>query len=98
MVIPNNVTVIGNAAFSECSGLTSVTIGSGVQRIDSSSFSNCPELTDVFCLAEEVPMVRDDAFEDSYAECATLHVPASAVEAYKVNVPWSGFKQIDILH
>ena len=43
--IPNSVTSIGNSAFSGCSGLTSVTIGSGA--IGNSAFSGCSGLTNV---------------------------------------------------
>ena len=33
-------------------------------------------------------------FQNSPVENATLHVPASAVEAYKAAEPWNGFKDI----
>ena len=32
--------------------------------------------------------------EDSYIEHATLHVPSSAVDAYKAADPWKNFKSI----
>ena len=94
VTIPNSVTSIGNYAFSGCSGLTSVTIGSGIIYINSSAFGSCPELTDVTCYAENVPITNADAFKDSYIEYATLHVPTSAVNAYKVADPWKNFKSI----
>ena len=92
--IPNSVTSIGNYAFEYCSGLTSVTIGSGIKYIDGSAFASCPELTDVTCYAENVPFTYTDAFKDSYIEYATLHVPASAVNAYKAADPWKNFKSV----
>ena len=48
-VSPNGdrVTSIGNYAFSDCSGLTSVTIGEGVTSIGGSAFSSCTGLTSV---------------------------------------------------
>ena len=94
VTIPNSVTSIGNYAFSGCSGLTSITIGSGIKTIYSSAFASCPDLTDVTCYAENVPSTNTDAFKDSYIEYATLHVPASAVNAYKVADPWKNFKSI----
>ena len=42
-----DVTSIGNNAFSDCSGLTSVTIPSSVTSIDYSAFSSCSGLTAV---------------------------------------------------
>ncbi len=91
VTIPNSVTSIGDGAFFRCSGLTSMTIGSGVNQINRESFSNCAELTDVYCLAENVPSTYATAFDGSYIEYATLHVPASAINAYKEKAPWSSF-------
>ena len=44
-VIPNSVTSIGDAAFYNCSGLTSVTIPSSVTSIGNQAFYNCSGLT-----------------------------------------------------
>ena len=62
--------------------------------IDNSAFSNCALLTDVYCLAENVPSTDATAFDGSFTENATLHVPASAINAYKLTAPWSKFKEI----
>ena len=100
ITIPNSVTSIGGSgwrngyAFSGCSSLTSVTIGSGVKNISSGTFSNCPELTTVYCYAEQVPNTNGDAFEGSYIDYVTVYVPASAVENYSTAAPWSGFKHV----
>ena len=45
--IPNSVTSIGNYAFSECSGLTSVTIPNSVTLIGEYAFADCSGLTSV---------------------------------------------------
>lgn len=88
------MTSIGQSAFFGCSKLTTITIGSGIKTIYRSAFASCPELTDVTCYAENVPSTDTDAFKDSYIEYTTLHVPASAVNAYKVADPWKNFKSI----
>ena len=93
-VIPNSVTSIGDAAFYFCTGLTSVIIGNDIKEIGWSAFEYCTNLTDVYCYAESVPTTDSNAFCDSPVENATLHVPASAVDAYKAATPWSNFKEI----
>ena len=94
VTIPNSIESIGSSAFRDCSGLTSVSIGSGVKSIGYEAFANCPELLDVYCYAEKVPFTESDAFDGSYPEYATLHVPDYAVESYKAKEPWSKFGKI----
>ena len=45
--IPNNVTTIGEFAFSECNGLKSVIIPANVANVGSGAFSRCSSLTSV---------------------------------------------------
>ena len=94
VTIPNSVTYIEGSAFSGCSGLTSITIGSGVKNIYYEAFAKCSNLTDVYCLATTVPSTDSDAFNESYPEYMTLHVPASAINNYKTTAPWSSFGNI----
>ena len=94
VTIPNSVTSIGNYAFYDCYGLTSVTIGSWVKNIDYYAFAKCENLTDVYCLATTVPSTHSVAFNESYPEYMTLHVPAEAINDYKTTEPWSSFGTI----
>ena len=89
-----SVTSIGDFAFSECSGLTSVTIPNSVTSIGDWAFDCCDNLKNVYCYSEEVPSTNVWIFDGTYIENATLHVPASAIEAYKTTAPWSGFGTI----
>ena len=91
ITIPNSVINIGDGAFEGCSGLTSVTIPKSVVSISFGVFQNCTSLTDVYCYADNVPKTNSKAFINSSYASATLHVPASALDAYKTTEPWSGF-------
>ena len=104
VTIGNSVTSIGDHAFQNCDGLTSITIPNSVTTIGDQAFASCDMLTDVFCLAEKIRneswgseslYTYPDAFKDSYPQAMTLHVPASAIEAYKGTEPWSSFKSFD---
>ena len=94
VTIPNSVKSIGYYAFRGCSGLTSVTIGSSVTSIGEEAFRDCSELLDVYCYAEKVPSTNSDAFDGSYPEYATLHVPDASIDSYKAKTPWSSFGKI----
>ena len=91
IVLPNNVVSVGRNAFNGCSKLASATIGSSVRTINVKAFANCPDLADIYCNAIQVPSTSSDAFEDSYINLATLHVPDASLSSYKNTAPWSSF-------
>ena len=97
IVLPNtykgNSYSIGGSAFRGTS-LTSITIPNIVASIDSFAFANCKKLENVYCFAEIVPTTVSDAYDDSYPENATLHVPAASIDSYRSTVPWSSFGKI----
>ena len=65
-----------------------------MSSIVSKAFASCKELTDVYCLTENVPSTYNNVFQDSYIEYATLHVPPTSIDAYKAAEPWRHFKNI----
>lgn len=91
--IPNSVTSIGGSAFM-CTGLTSISIGCGVNKIYNYAFSYCSKLTDVHCYAENVPSTETDVFNNTPVGNITLHVPESSVNDYMATRPWRHFKDI----
>ena len=61
-IIPNSVTSIGEAAFSGCSGLTSIEIPNSVTSIGAVAFQDCSGLTSV-TIPEGVTSIGDWAFD-----------------------------------
>jgi hypothetical protein len=104
ITIPDRVTIIEQGTFQDCKSLTDITLGRGITKLCCGSFANCAQLSNVYCYAENVPICNVEysgyygkvmgAFEDSYIEYATLHVPAQSVDAYKAAEPWKNFKEI----
>ena len=90
-VIPNGVTRIYADALSKCGGLNSVTIPSSVTSIGIYAFSWCESLTDAYCYASTVPGTYSGVFSNSNLKNATLHVPASSIDAYRDVSPWNQF-------
>ncbi|MBQ7323592.1 MAG: leucine-rich repeat domain-containing protein, partial [Clostridia bacterium] len=67
VVIPDNVTAIGNWAFANCDSLTSVVIPDSVTSIGSYAFYDCDGLTSVV-IGDSVTSIGDNAFYD----CSSL--------------------------
>jgi hypothetical protein len=70
--IPNSVTSIGESAFFNCSGLTSVTIGNSVVTIGYYAFFNCSGLTSV-TIPNSVTSIGDYAF-NACNSLASIHL------------------------
>ena len=51
-------------------------------------------MQEVYCYAVSVPATDRSAFNDSYPDYATLHVPASALVSYISTAPWKSFGKI----
>ncbi len=75
IIIPDNVTLIGNSAFSNCIRLTSVKIGSSVTSIGNWVFSGCSRLTSVK-IGSSVTSIGDEAFRDC-SELTEIIIPDS---------------------
>ncbi len=90
--IPNSVTAIGDHAFSNCSGLTSVTIPNSVTTISMSTFANCTGLTSI-TIPNSVTAISEYAFSNCTA--------VNTIYCYAINPPISGssnsvFQAVDI--
>lgn len=85
--IPDNVTSIGDWAFSYCKSLESVTIPKNVASIGNEAFSDGNRLT-LYCKPTTPPKLISDF---SYTYIAKIYVPHSAVDAYKSADEWSEY-------
>lgn len=84
----SNYASIGNNAFYNCSGLTSVTIGNSVISIGFVAFSGCSGLKTIRISAINPPTLDSDAFSTSLEK---IIVPKSAINAYKSAAGWSTY-------
>ena len=77
LVIPNNVTSIGERTFSDCSSLTSVTIPNSVTSIGYRAFENCSDLTSV-TISNSVTSIGEWAFRNC-SGLTTVTIPNSVM-------------------
>ena len=63
LTIPDDVTSIGNGAFSDCKSLTSITIPDSVTSIGKDAFGGCESLTSI-TIPDSVISIGERAFED----------------------------------
>ena len=92
IIIPNSVREISPSTFHGCSNLTSVTIPNSVREIGEQAFMGCPNLMNIYCLAERPPVLKSNSFDSTlYLTDVTLYVPAGSVAAYQADEIWNNF-------
>lgn len=87
------VTSIGESAFENCSGLTSVTIPNSVTTIGDDAFSLCSSLKSINMQCE-VPIECESSFPENVLKKAVLYVPTGTLSAYKKVDPWRNFLNV----
>ncbi|MBQ9346257.1 MAG: leucine-rich repeat domain-containing protein, partial [Oscillibacter sp.] len=96
IVIPDNVTEIGEYAFSGCANLTSISIPDSVVSIGAGAFSYCRSLENV-TLSNSVAVVEPSTFQEC-TQLASITIPgsvtsiqsrafASCIKLYWVSLP-----------
>ncbi len=75
IILPSSLEIIGDRAFRNCSGLTSVTIGDSVTSIGDYAFDDCSGLTSVI-IGDSVTSIGRAAFDDCSALTGVI-IPGS---------------------
>ena len=95
VIIPDGVTIIGDYAFRNCSGLISITIPSSVTTIGESAFFSCRGLTNI-TIPSSVTTIGEWAFCDC-SGLTSITIPNSVIEiGYNAFRGCSGLKSIII--
>jgi hypothetical protein len=89
-IIPSSVTGISNDAFSDCTGLKSISIPVSVSSIGASAFYGCKNLKQIV-EAQTIPFsVTQNSFSNITTTC-TLVVPKGSIAAYQNANYWKDF-------
>lgn len=86
--------VIGEGAFSGCSGLTSLNLPDGITSIGKYAFYGCSGLTSIYVYAEKVPQMGGAVFFDVDKKNCTLYVPQGTKQDYFLANEWRYFENI----
>ena len=87
-----SATSISAYAFINCTSLTSVKMGSSVQKIGIEAFKGCNNLKKVTCYATTVPTVATSSFANYNAY---LYVPCASKEDYDLHNIFGSFKYVE---
>lgn len=95
ITIPDGVKTLDNACFSRCNNLVFVSIPKSINSIGSNAFEYCKSLADVYCYMTTLSTnMSYKAFENSYLEYVTLHIPNGLIPLYSAIEPWKSFGKI----
>ncbi len=107
LLIPDNITEIGQNAFALCADLEKITIGRNVSIIQPFAFSRNKKLKEVYVLNPVPVDIADNVFHTEFVwnedgsfntskdfTTATLYVPYGSKNAYQEAAGWKNFQSI----
>lgn len=94
ITLPDSLTTIGVQAFANCTSLRTATLPGQLSSIGIQAFSGCTKLTNVYCLAETLPHLGAEVFDENTIPYSTLHVLSWMVDVYGEASQWKNFGRI----
>ena len=86
------VTRLSVSCFLDCTGLESVVFPSSLTSIGNKAFNGCSSLVSITLLNTEPYSIRENVFDDTVYENATLFVPEGTSKSYAETDYWSRFQ------
>ena len=87
LTIGNEITSIGEYAFSSCNNLKNVIIGSSVKVLEQGAFAYCSSIETITCYSMRPPTVNTDALYGlDYS--TIVYVPADYLNTYQMHDAW----------
>ena len=94
IVVPENITELGNSSLAECPELISVELPSTLTEIKWYAFKGDHKLKTVMCKAANPPAIGNNVFDGTPIASATLRVPAGSKALYQAAEGWEDFGTI----
>ena len=87
--MPNNLELIEEQAFLDCTALEQIEIPENVKEIKDRAFYGCESLKTVVIIAKEPPLLGEGVFP---IEGISFEVPKESIEKYKNENCWFQYK------
>lgn len=94
--VPNDISAIKDYTFNGCTSITKVTMHNRVTSVGHSTFCECFNLKEVYCMTTIPPTCGTTTFSyykngEFYPLGCKIYVPIGSVEAYKVADGWNSY-------
>ena len=94
IMIPDDVTTVGDAAFEDCGSLEYVVLPAKMEEIGDNAFEGCTSITEIRTLNPAPPTISEGTFSEETMMTATLYVPIGCKEVYEEAPYWKAFANI----
>ena len=95
VILPENLTRIGNYAFKGCTGIKRLTVGVGITTLGQYAFDGCNAIDTIMSKSEIAPSMGNlGCFTTTVYNNATLFIPIGATEDYQLTNYWNRFVHV----